>query len=160
MTSNFTPACLPILIGSLPVNDYEEAVRLIFTHTPEIPLWPQLPKRPGEGMVRQFLTGFPGLHEDDNRCWIDTGDSSFEESMAAFYEDYMKVEEDPAALETSRFGLGKDTAGGFFSFLNALPDHTFLTLKGRLQGRSQQDAVSRIRMADPYFMTRISGICW
>lgn len=134
MISQFNPECLPILIGSLPVTSHEEAVQLILTHTPEIPLWPQLPKLPKEGMVRQFLTGFPGLREDGNRCWIDTGSDSFEEEMVAFYEDYMRVEAEPESLENSRFSLGKDTAGGFFTFLNALSRHSFLALKGQVTG--------------------------
>ncbi len=134
MNSQFNPGCLPILIGSLPVTDHEEAVRLILAHTPEIPLWPQLPKLPKEGMVRQFLTGFPGLQEDDNRCWIDTSSDSFEEEMVAFYEDYMRVEEEPESLENSRFSLGKDTARGFFTFLDALSHHSFLALKGQVTG--------------------------
>ncbi len=134
MISQFNPECLPILIGSLPITSHEEAVRLILTHTPEIPLWPQLPKLPKEGMVRQFLTGFPGLREDGNRCWIETGGDSFEDEMAAFYEDYLRLEEEPESLENSRFSLGKDTAGGFFTFLDALSHHSFLTLKGQVTG--------------------------
>ena len=57
------PHCRPVLIGSLPLSDHEQALDLIWEHTPDFPLWPQLPQNPREGMVRQFLSGMPGLTE-------------------------------------------------------------------------------------------------
>ena len=39
MYKDFKPNGLPVLIGSLPVDDHAAAVRLIFKHTPDIPLW-------------------------------------------------------------------------------------------------------------------------
>jgi len=131
----FIPHCLPILIGSLPLTDHQEAMRLIGEHSAAIPLWPQLPKLPGEGMVRQFLSGFPGLKEEGNRFWIDTSRHDFEEQMTAFYQDYMEIEEQQSFPENSRFGLGEDTAPGFAVFAEAMgdsDDHT--TLKGQITG--------------------------
>ena len=56
--------CRPCLIGSLPLTDYAEAARLVWDYTPEIPLWVQLPKVPGEGMkgrdAELTLTSQPG----------------------------------------------------------------------------------------------------
>jgi len=60
----FEPKCLPVLIGSLPLRSHQEAMRLILSSTPDIPLWPQLPKNTYEGMIRQFLDGFPCLNEE------------------------------------------------------------------------------------------------
>lgn len=132
----FKAECKPILIGSLPLNDHREAVELILTHSPEIPLWPQLPKLPGEGMIRQFITGFPGLQESGSRYWIDTDSHDFEEQMTSFYQEYMDIEEDPALLVNSRFALGKDTTRGFILFLQALSqgNHKSTTLKGQITG--------------------------
>ncbi len=132
----FHANCLPILIGSLPLVDHQEAMQLILTHTPEIPLWPQLPKNPREGMVRQFLTGLPGLIDDGNRYWIDTDAPAFEQEMAAFYEDYMRVEEDPGCLHSSRFALGMDSAPGFSTLLRSLRENPsgHLTAKGQVTG--------------------------
>lgn len=130
----FKPRCLPILIGSLPIFDHEEAVRLILKHTPQIPLWPQLPKLVGEGMVRQFITGFPGLQEEDSRFWINTEHDGFETEMASFYEEYLEIEEIPALLEKSRFCLKDDTAKGFSTFINNLGNQSFVTLKGQVTG--------------------------
>ncbi|MCP4343692.1 MAG: hypothetical protein GY799_33660 [Desulfobulbaceae bacterium] len=132
----FYANCRPILIGSLPLLDHQEALQLILNHTPEIPLWPQLPKNPKEGMVRQFLTGFPGLVDKSNRYWIDTGSQGFEQEMAAFYEDYMGVEEDPDYLGNSRFALGMDSAPGFFTMQKFLEQEQSaqLTAKGQVTG--------------------------
>lgn len=132
----FTANCRPILIGSLPLTDHAEAMRLILAHTPEIPLWPQLPKRPKEGMVRQFLTGFPGLVDDGNRSWVDTESPEFAGEMTAFYEDYLAAAAQPATSAASRFALGLDTAAGFFTLLDALAGGklTPITVKGQVTG--------------------------
>ncbi len=132
----FTAHCLPILIGSLPLDDHENALQLILRHTPAIPLWPQLPKRPKEGMVRQFLTGFPGLVDDGNRYWINTGAQGFEAEMAAFYEDFMRVEEESSFLQSSRFQVATDTAPGFSTLMDFLSTGTgsHLTAKGQVTG--------------------------
>ena len=86
----FTPCCLPILIGSLPLKNHEEAVRLVMSHTPDIPLWPQLPKLPKEGMIRQFIDGLPGLIEDSENFWVDSEQEQFTGEMALFYQDYLQ----------------------------------------------------------------------
>jgi hypothetical protein len=52
MTTNFRADCLPVLIGSLPLHDHAEGVRLVFEYTPEIPLWVQLPAYKEEGMMK------------------------------------------------------------------------------------------------------------
>ncbi len=132
----FSPQCRPILIGSLPLTDHTAALQLILTHTPEIPLWPQLPKNPREGMIRQFLSGFPGLIDEGNHYWIDTDGPGFAEEMTAFYQEYLQTVEDAAYLKTSRFALGTDTATGFFTFLSSLETAKTppLTVKGQVTG--------------------------
>jgi hypothetical protein len=132
----FKPGCLPILIGSLPLTEHSEAVEMILANSPEIPLWPQLPALQGEGMIRQFISGFPGLQEDDRRYWIDTGCNDFEEQMASFYQEYMDIVEDPTLLPTSRFSLGADTCKGFSVFLDALSQVPLKvkSLKGQITG--------------------------
>ena len=132
----FKPKCLPILIGSLPISDHRKAVEIILTHTPQIPLWPQLPKLPKEGMVRQFLSGLPGLIEDENKCWVDTSTDDFEDQMTSFYQEYMEVEEDLHALKNSRFGLDTTCANGFFAFIEHISKEEVenVSLKGQVTG--------------------------
>ncbi|SHO44806.1 uroporphyrinogen decarboxylase/cobalamine-independent methonine synthase family protein [Desulfopila aestuarii] len=132
----FQPRCLPILIGSLPLQDHTEAAEMILKYTPEIPLWPQLPKRNKEGMVRQFLTGFPGLIDEGKRFWIDTDSEDFADEMTSFYEEYLLAESDAGLLKTSRFALGADSAAGFAAFLDILisRNQSTVTLKGQITG--------------------------
>ncbi len=113
-------SCLPVLIGSLPLEDHEEAVRLILEHTPDIPLWPQLPRLPKEGMIRQFIDGLPGLVEDGERFWIDNADEGFTREMALFYQDYLQEHDDKPIAAGSRFALNTETAQGFFTLLQTL----------------------------------------
>lgn len=119
MTEKFQPGGLPVLIGSLPLSDHGEAVRLVFDHTPEIPLWVQLPVHRQEGMVPQFLPGMPGLKKEGDRVFVDIDSPEYADEQLQFYEEYMAVTEGDAGIDASRFVLTPDTAAGFF----ALSDH-------------------------------------
>lgn len=129
-------SCLPVLIGSLPITSHSEAANLILKYAPEIPLWPQLPKNPREGMIRQFLSGFPCLIDDGKRFWIDTDRVDFTDEMTSFYTDYIAAEADNTALRMSRFGLSNDTAAGFSAMTELLKssNHVAETLKGQVTG--------------------------
>lgn len=132
----FTAQCRPLLIGSLPMTDHHQAAQTILEYCPEIPLWPQLPKLPREGMIRQFLSGFPGLEDDGKKFHVNTEQASFTEQMTGFYEDFMASENDTEFFMTSRFALGTDTAPGFstlFDMLAAGKNSPF-SLKGQVTG--------------------------
>ena len=111
------PDCRPLLIGSLPVADHNEALDLVLAATPQIPLWAQLPVYHEEGMVPQFMPGMPGLVQEEGRWLVDTGSDAFEADLTQFYEDYLQAAEDPVALRESRFALASDVARGFHVFL-------------------------------------------
>jgi methionine synthase II (cobalamin-independent) len=117
MGDTFRPRGLPVLIGSLPLADHEEAARLVFQYTPEIPLWVQLPVYPEEGMVAQFMPGLPGLATLDGRTCIDASADDFSTALADFYEAYLAVAEGGADLDASRFALAPEIGRGFFVFL-------------------------------------------
>jgi hypothetical protein len=133
---SFKPNCLPLLIGSLPLTDHLEAQRIILEATPEIPLWPQLPAYPEEGMLAQFLPGMPGLATVDGKTFIDTESASFDEELLAFYEEYMAVAENAQPLQDSRFALTPETAKGFFAFMELLKTsgNDVTALKGQITG--------------------------
>jgi len=132
----FQPKCLPVLIGSLPLRDHQEAMRLILSSTPDIPLWPQLPKNAKEGMIRQFLDGFPCLNEETNTIWVDSESPKFNAELAAFYEDYLEAAKQPLLPSYSRFSLTTETASGFFTLINMLNSRSIspVTLKGQITG--------------------------
>jgi len=136
MAVYFKGKCLPVLIGSLPLKNHEEAARLVLKYTPQIPIWVQLPVYRQEGMIAQFLSGFPGVRSEENRIFINTGAEDFERKLLDFYEDYMAVSDGVRDLEKSRFILKPDTAGGFFALLKTLhtPSVKPVAVKGQITG--------------------------
>ena len=141
-TSNFAANGLPVLIGSLPLSDHKNALERIFAATPEIPLWPQLPGNPYEGMMPQFAEGIPCIREEnlsdpEGRILFDTSGADFEEQMLAFYEDYMAVLEDHESPAGARFRVSRDRAEGLYCFAEALQagaNDQLTAIKGQVTG--------------------------
>jgi methionine synthase II (cobalamin-independent) len=136
MAPNFSANGLPLLIGSLPLRNHTDGVKLVFEYTPEIPLWVQLPAFSEEGMIAQFQPGFPGLTMKTKKSFIDTSNPSFDEDILGFYEDFMAVSENEADINGSRFAMDRNVAGGFFAFtkhLRSLPGRP-MAVKGQITG--------------------------
>ena len=94
-------------IGSFPHEDEREPFRLIFEDFPEIPFWPQLPKRSFlEGMVVQYAQGFPSLRwdEKEQKVWVDISDG-FEREIEKFYQQFEANELEPFQI-TEDFARG------------------------------------------------------
>ncbi len=134
--SAFTPNGRPLLIGSLPLEDHTAALDLVFDHTPEIPLWVQLPRFKEEGMIRQFMNGLPGVAEKKDTWFIDTQTPQFDEEFIQFFEDYLALSEPNADFQASRFAFTPLTGKGFFHFLERVDRDTgrFAALKGQVTG--------------------------
>ena len=132
----FIPGGLPLLIGSLPVTDHKEALNLILEHTPEIPLWAQLPANMEEGMISQFVPGFPGVETRDDKIFINTSGKNFDEEVLGFYEDYISITDAGASLKGSRFELTEKTAQGFFELTEYIRTSGELpvAIKGQITG--------------------------
>ena len=105
----------PLLIGSLPVEDHQEALELVLRYTPEIPSWAQLPRHGIEKMIPQFMPGLPGAVLTADKTYVDTAGDGFEEALLAFYQEYVDVVEGSLAADESRFRLTAETAPGFFA---------------------------------------------
>jgi len=131
---------LPVLIGSLPLDNYATALEWILKATPEIPLWPQLPVNPLERMLSQFSEDIPCVKEENpagpvGKIYFDTSYAGFDDDMLAFYEDYLNVSENPDALMVSRFITSRERAAGLYLLaekLNDLPD--IKAVKGQITG--------------------------
>ena len=132
----FKGDALAVLIGSLPVADHDQAIRTVFKYTPEIPLWVQLPAYPEEGMMVQFLPGIPGVVQNQDRVFIDTSESTFEDDLLKFYEDYLAITEGDLPLDGTRFVLTQETARGFFTLLDVMQSvlRFPIALKGQITG--------------------------
>ena len=136
MTTSVIGRCLPVLIGSLPVDTHDEAVSIIFEHTPDIPLWAQLPRNPKELMIPQFLPGMPGVVKENETVFVDIGSPAYENEILSFYEDYVSVTEGGLPLDGTRFAMTDDTARGFFSFIDHVKSLPSLpvAVKGQITG--------------------------
>ncbi len=94
-------------IGSFPHKDEKEVCNLILQNFPEIPFWPQLPKRSFlEGMVVQYSEGFPSfrLNEREQKAWVDTS-QGFDKEVERFYQSLENRELNP-------FRISEDFAKG------------------------------------------------
>lgn len=137
MDTKFQPHGRAALVGSLPLSDHQEACRLVFAHTPEIPSWAQLPAAdPREQMVPQFAPGMPGYTRTDQRAFVDTGNEDFAAEMLQFYETYLAVTAGEIPMEETIFAVTPDMAPGFFVFLERIGASaaSVAALKGQITG--------------------------
>ena len=94
-------------IGSFPHRDEKEVYPLILQNFPEIPFWPQFPKRSFlEGMIVQFSQGFPNLkwNEKKQTVWVDTN-QGFDKEVDRFYTWLENGELEPFQI-TEEFAKG------------------------------------------------------
>lgn len=121
--NHFEGNLLPAAIGSLPHRDVGDALDLVREFLPEIPFWPQLPRRsPLEQMQRQYLPGLPGLIcEDRPRISLKRG-----------REEAMRLYE--AVIEEREWVCPpRERAAGLYAFAEAEWDSARL-VKGHILG--------------------------
>ena len=101
-------------IGSLPFTDVQQALDAVTACCPEIPFWPQLPRRSFyEDMYVQYLEATPALVVDPLSAvvYMDTRKT---EGIEQFYEDVYHDNVDA-------FGISEQAAPGFYGLLERLP---------------------------------------
>jgi len=116
---------LPTAVGSMPHIDPKEACRLMVRFLPEIPAWPQLPKRSFlENMYAQFSEGFPGVVIDGDHIYVDRA-KNLEQPLEQLYTSYLenKVEE---------YAISPDYAPGLYAFLET--ELSPFAVKGQVTG--------------------------
>jgi hypothetical protein len=126
----------PLLIGSIPMDDHEQATRLVLDHTAKIPLWVQLPCYRDEGMIRQFMPGLPGFTESSEKNMLDSSSDDFDQEYLTFFEDFLAASESGENLTDTRFAFNETSGKGFFEFLRQVDENPdiFLALKGQVTG--------------------------
>ena len=136
MSATFTAGGRSIFVGSLPLEDHQEAADWVSTHASQIPLWIQLPVHPAEGMVHQFMPGLPGFRAQNPSTTLETDADSFEQELVEFYEEYLALQSGDLNPNQSRFGLSADTAEGFFILEERLQRMASppLAIKGQITG--------------------------
>jgi len=111
MSAKFEFGCLPTAIGSMPHTDPGEACSIIMKYLPDIPIWPQLPKRsPKENMIIQFSEGFPGV--------VTKGDKIHIEPTANFESELEQIYIDCEQGNASKYGISTEYAAGLYAFLS------------------------------------------
>jgi hypothetical protein len=118
--------CLPTAIGSMPQTDPKEACSIVAKYLPDLPAWPQLPKRsPLENMYVQFSQGFPGLVLEGDKIIVERPadfDSQLEQLYNAASED-----------NPDDYGISAEYAAGLHAFL-ALKEQRPGMVKGQVTG--------------------------
>lgn len=134
-TRKWIPGGAATLVGSLPHQDRQRAIELVFDEILEIPVWPQLSLYPIEQMMVQYNEGLPGLVCQNSRTRFVTSDPGFEAELLHFYEEYLAVTNGELSLDQSRFRLGEDAGRTFFAFLERLgQQQPPAAVKGQITG--------------------------
>ncbi|MCX5696670.1 MAG: hypothetical protein NTU54_01645 [Candidatus Omnitrophica bacterium] len=147
---------LPTGIGSLPCVDANQALDLVFKYCPQVPFWPQLPKRdPREGMVAQFSENLPCIRMSRNGVFFDP--QRKENELEVFYAHIIEN-------DTDHFKITPDFARGLHSFYERLeksdyPDIEFI--KCHVTGpftfaAGIQDEAGKALLHDTVFMQAIT----
>lgn len=101
-------------IGSLPYQEADKALDIIFKYLPEVPFWPQLPRRDiREGMTMQFGEGLPCLKATRQGLIYDPANR--EKELEDFYGRIILGEPD-------YFGISTDFSSGFTRFISRLKE--------------------------------------
>ncbi|MBS3977647.1 MAG: hypothetical protein KGZ75_13180 [Syntrophomonadaceae bacterium] len=113
-------------IGSLPYQEPEQAIELIARYLPEIPHWPQLPKRGHqEHFINQNLFILKKIallaEENGSSPRMDPEAPGWVDGIVEFYDIYLAASEgDEKALQS--FATPEEAAVGFYNFLAAMAD--------------------------------------
>jgi hypothetical protein len=112
-------------VGSLPFLDADEAVEFVAEHCPDLPFWPQLPRRKaGEGVIGQGMGDLIRYLEPSARpyCW------SVRAGAGLLFR---------SALDGPTAGLNPESAAGFFALEHAIRSRRFpraRAVKAQLEG--------------------------
>jgi methionine synthase II (cobalamin-independent) len=111
MSARLEFGCLPTAIGSMPHASPDEACSVVMKYLPDIPAWPQLPRRSlAESLVIQFSEGFPGI--------VISGDRIRIEPSADFESEIERIHIDCEQDSAREYGISTEYAAGFAAFLS------------------------------------------
>ncbi len=111
MSNNLELGCLPTAVGSMPHTNPATACATVMKYLPELPVWPQLPKRSDkENMIAQFSEGFPGI--------VMEGDSIHVEPTANFESELEQLYIDCEQNNAAKYAISAQYAAGLHAFLS------------------------------------------
>lgn len=137
------PPFLPTAVGSLPHTDPDRATSLVLSAFPEVPWWPQLPRRSSlENMYAQFAAGLPGAVLDEQRLIVEGGEAVLADAEA-FYERFLSE-------ELASFSIPAERAAGLYRFLEAAKG-PYPAVKGQVTGPVSFGLMITDRQKKPLF---------
>jgi len=107
--------CAATGVGSLPLTEIDDAVRVVLDGCPRIPYLPQLPRRSFlEDMCQQVAEGLPAIVVDieNKRTWVDT--------VADCNEDVTRFVEAYESGDVDAFAMSRERASGYFGMIEHL----------------------------------------
>jgi methionine synthase II (cobalamin-independent) len=114
-------------IGSMPHVEPREACSLVLSYLPEIPAWPQLPKKSFlENMYVQFSEGFPGVILEGERIWIDRS-QDLSKGLERLYSAYLENKMEYGTIRA-------EYASGLHAFLKEAKGKARKAIKGQVTG--------------------------
>lgn len=128
---------LPTSIGSLPHDNPEKAVELVFKYFPDIPVIGQLANvSPKEDMLSQYNEKIPGIifDETDNRWYMDQESETFFEELEEFFLDYESIVNEGNTNLLEKYAISKDYCSTLPLFLNKLKETKPAFVKGQITG--------------------------
>lgn len=128
---------LATAVGSLPYNNPQDAINLVFSTMNEFPDWPTLSNVNGnEAMLPQFTQGIPGIVFDkgDNRWYMDQNEETFYEQLEEFYMDYESIinEKNYDALE--KYAITGEYSSALPLFFEKIKEIKPVAVKGQVTG--------------------------
>ncbi|MEI8389843.1 MAG: hypothetical protein WCG23_08155 [bacterium] len=128
---------LPTAIGSLPHDNPEKAVELVFKYFPDIPVIGQLANvSQKEDMLSQYNENIPGISFDeaDNRWYMDQESETFFEELEEFFLDYESIVNDKNFDALEKYAISENHCSTLPIFIKKLKEAKPAFVKGQIIG--------------------------
>ena len=128
---------LPTAIGSLPHDNPEKAVELVFKYFPDIPVIGQLTNvSQKEDMLSQYNENIPGIifDETDNRWYMDQESETFFEELEEFFLDYESIVNEKNFEALEKYAISENHCSTLPIFLRKLKETKPAFSKGQIIG--------------------------
>jgi methionine synthase II (cobalamin-independent) len=125
MSARLEFGCRPTAIGSMPHTNADEACSVIMRYLPDIPAWPQLPRRSNlENMIVQYSEGFPGLVVDGDRVRVRPSHD--------FESELERIHTDCAQGDADEYAISSEYAAGLHALMSRAKGNRMV--KGQITG--------------------------
>jgi len=128
---------LPTAVGSLPHDNPEKAMELVFKYFPDIPVLGQLANvSPKEDMLSQYNEKIPGIIFDktDNRWYMDQESETFFEELEEFFLDYESIVNEKNFDILEKYAISDDHCSTLPIFLEKIKETKPAFVKGQITG--------------------------